>query len=74
MGQLVTVLAEGRAITSIVIGGSADWGILIALGLFDLCLLVARELALLNAQRQPTILHVFLIYFGRLQFFLGNIS
>lgn len=74
MGQLVTALAEGRSVAGILIGGGADRGILIALGLFDLCLFTAHEVAVLNVQRQPAILRVFLIYFGRLQFFLGNIS
>lgn len=74
MGQLVTALTEGRSVASVLIGGSADRGVLIALGFFDLCLFIARKFALLNVQRQPTILRVLLIYFGCLQFFLGNVS
>ena len=73
MGQLVTALTEGRSVASVLIGGSADRGVLIALGFFDLCLFIARKFALLNVQRQPTILRVLLIYFGCLQFFLGNV-
>lgn len=74
MGQLITALAEGRSVASVLIGGSADGGVLIALGFFDLRLLIAHEFALLNVQRQLTVLHMLLSYGGRFQFFLGNIS
>lgn len=73
MGQLVAALTEGRPVAGVLVSRRADWGVLVALRLFDLRLFIAHVLTFLNVQRQPVILHVLFIYFCCLQFFLRNI-
>lgn len=75
MGELVTVFTERRPVASVLVGGRADGGVLVARGLFDLGFVAAAHVVtFLNVQGQPILLHVFFIYFCCLQFFLGNIS